>query len=74
MARLSNADQQALVNEFVASVKKFTPEWTAQSTDSDPGITLLQLFAWLGDVLSFEQDKIVAEGTIPEDVRRKLTT
>jgi hypothetical protein len=73
MARLSNAEQQALVDEFVASVKKFAPEWTAQSPDSDPGITLIELFAWLGDVLSFEQDKIAAEGAIPEDARRKLT-
>jgi hypothetical protein len=73
MTRLSKAEQQALVDEFVASVKRFTPEWTAQSPDSDPGITFIELAAWLGDVLSFEQDKIAATGAIPEDVRRKLT-
>jgi len=74
MARLSDAEQQALVNEFVASVKKFTPEWTTHSPDSDPGITLIELFAWLGDVLSLDQGKIAAEGGIPQDARRRLTT
>ena len=46
MARLSNTEQQALMEELVTSVKAFTPEWTAQS--SDPGIAIIELLAWLG--------------------------
>lgn len=70
MARLSNAEQHALVDELVASVRKFTPEWTAQF--SDPGIAIIELLAWLGDVLVSELDVIVAEAETLDHTRRVL--
>jgi hypothetical protein len=70
MARLSNAERHALVDELLASVKRFTPEWTAQS--SDPGVAIIELLAWLGDELSSEQDRIAAEAAIPDHTQRVL--
>src|SRR5215469_7051236 len=70
MARLSKAEQHALVDELVASVKRFAPEWTAQS--SDPGVAFIELLAWLGDELSSEQDRVAAEAAIPEHTQRVL--
>jgi hypothetical protein len=70
MARLSNNEQRALVDELVSSVKRFTPEWTAES--SDPGIAIIELLAWLGDVLASELDQVAAEATIPVPPRGRL--
>jgi hypothetical protein len=54
MARLTEEEQRALAGEFLAAVKRLVPEWT-NPPDSDPGVTLLELFAWLLDNLQFEQ-------------------
>ena len=37
-----------------------TPSWTDR-TSSDPGITILELLAYLADSLSYRQDAIAAE-------------
>jgi hypothetical protein len=39
------------------------PEWTDRN-DHDPGIALLELFAYLGDALSYYQDAIAAEARL----------
>lgn len=54
MARLSEDEQRALASEFVVAVQKIAPEWT-NPPDTDPGVTLLELFAWLLDQLQFVQ-------------------
>ena len=41
-----------LVAEARARIPRYTPEWTDHN-DSDPGITLVQLFAWLSDMLLY---------------------
>ena len=37
-----------------------TPKWS-DPTDHDPGVTLLELFAYAGDMLSYYQDRIAEE-------------
>jgi len=54
MSRLSENEQRELVNQIVACVKTFTPEWT-EHEPSDPGITLIELFVWLTDAIAFKQ-------------------
>ena len=41
-----------LYQELVRRIPTYTPEWTDYN-DSDPGVTLLQLFAWLGEILVY---------------------
>ncbi|HZG43224.1 MAG TPA: hypothetical protein VEY93_09700, partial [Longimicrobium sp.] len=41
-----------LVQELVARIPAHTPEWT-HPRPGDPGRTLLELFAWLGDALLY---------------------
>ena len=53
MDRLNQDEQRALVGELLAAVKRVTPEWT-NPTDHDPGVTLLELFAWLLDIVQFQ--------------------
>ena len=62
MDRLNENDQRALARELVATVQRFTPEWTLQP--SDPGITILELLAWVSDMLDFRQTEISEQGRV----------
>ena len=42
------------------------PEWTDQNSH-DPGIALVELFAYTADQLSYQQDKVAAEGYLQTD-------
>jgi predicted phage baseplate assembly protein len=46
-----------LVEEARARIPRYTREWT-DLNDSDPGITLVQLFAWLGELLLFRLNEV----------------
>jgi hypothetical protein len=37
-----------------------TPRWS-DATDHDPGVTLLELLAYAGDMLSYYQDRVAEE-------------
>jgi len=50
-----------IVTEARTRIARYTPEWTPVWTDvndSDPGITLVQLFAWLTEMLIYRMDKV----------------
>ena len=46
-----------LVGELLARIPAHTPEWTNPRL-GDPGVTLVQLFAWLGDTLLYRANRI----------------
>ena len=46
-----------LVAELLARIPAHTPEWTNPRT-GDPGRTLIELFAWLGDALLYRANLI----------------
>src|SRR5688572_32858076 len=46
-----------LVAELRTRIPRYTPEWT-DLNDSDPGITLAQLFAWLSDMLLYRMGRV----------------
>lgn len=46
-----------LVEDLVARIPAHTPEWTSP-TQGDPGRTLIDLFAWLGDTLLYRVNLI----------------
>jgi predicted phage baseplate assembly protein len=48
---------QELVSEARARIGRHSPEWTEHNV-SDPGITLIELFAWFTDVLSYRISRI----------------
>jgi hypothetical protein len=56
MSQLTDEQQRQLVSELVAAVKRFAPEWTSHSS-SDPGVTLLELLAWLSDIFYYQLDR-----------------
>lgn len=47
-ANLDDRDYEDLVKECILRIPRYCPEWTNYNP-SDPGITLIELFAWLTD-------------------------
>ena len=54
---LDDRSFEDLVNELVARIPAHTPEWT-NPRPGDPGRTLIELFAWLGDALLYRANLI----------------
>src|SRR5215213_3171901 len=54
---LDDRSWQQLRDELVRRIPVYTPEWTDHNA-SDPGITLLELFAFLGENLLFRFNQI----------------
>jgi len=51
----TDADWDDLVRDLTARVAVFAPDWT-EHTDSDPGVTIVELFAFLTESLLYRQD------------------
>src|SRR4051794_196233 len=49
-----------LVSESVAQINRLAPEWTDYNA-SDPGITLIELVAWLTEQNLYRTDRITPE-------------
>src|SRR3954454_18594192 len=54
---LDNRTQQELRDELVRRIPAYSPTWTNHN-ESDPGIALLELFAYLGESLLFRFNQI----------------
>ncbi len=62
---LDNRKYQDLLDEALARIPVHTPEWT-NFNQSDPGVTLIQVFAFLTETLLYRSNQI------PERNRRKF--
>src|SRR6185369_13285009 len=50
-----------LVAEVRTRIARYTPEWHptwSDVNDSDPGVTLAQVFAWLSEMLLFRMNRV----------------
>lgn len=54
---LDDRTYRDLVAEALTRIPRYTPEWT-DFNDSDPGITLLQLHAWLTELLIYRINQV----------------
>ena len=61
MHRLNKEQLQQFATTLLTQARALLPEWT-QFNDSDPGITLLELFAFLTENLLYRQNQIPARG------------
>ena len=62
---LDDRSFEQIVQEAIARIPVHTPEWTNHN-ESDPGITLLQLFAFMAESLLYRSNQI------PERNRKKF--
>jgi hypothetical protein len=61
MSRLNEEQFQQFATALLTQARATTPDWT-QSNDSDPGITLLELFAFLTENLLYRENQIPPRG------------
>ena len=54
--RLDDRNFEDLVDELLARIPAHTPEWVPQP--GDPGRTLLELFAWLGETILYRANLV----------------
>ena len=55
--KIDKRDYESILNEALARIPVHNPEWT-NFNDSDPGITLVQLFAYMTDKLFYRSNLI----------------
>lgn len=55
--KLDNRTFDDIYREALLRIPRYTPEWT-DFNESDPGITLLQLYSWLTEMMLFEMNQI----------------
>jgi len=54
---LDDYDFQKIVDEAKKLIPRFCPEWTDHNV-SDPGVALIELFAWMTDLLLFRVNQV----------------
>lgn len=64
MQRLNKNQLQQFANALLTQARATTPDWT-QLNDSDPGVTLLELFAFLTENLLYRENQIPPRGVAP---------
>jgi predicted phage baseplate assembly protein len=54
---LDDRTAENLYQELIRRIPTYTPEWTDYN-DSDPGVTLMQLFSWLSEIIIYRLNKV----------------
>ena len=57
LPKLDDRKWDDLVREAIDLIPKYCPEWTNHNA-SDPGITLIELFAWLIEILLYRLNRV----------------
>lgn len=63
LPRLDDHTYDSIVAEMRSRISRYTPEWApvwSDLNDSDPGVTMLQVFAWLGEMLTYRMNQVPA--------------
>src|ERR1700754_242538 len=58
LPNLDDRNFEQLLEEAKRRIPGYTPEWTNFNLDSDPGITIVQLFAFLTESLLYRANRI----------------
>ncbi len=66
LPQLDDRTYDDLVREVRTRIARYTPEWRPGESawtdvnDSDPGVTLAQVFAWLSEMLLYRMNRVPA--------------
>src|SRR5689334_7000106 len=55
--RLDDRRFQDIVDEATSRIPRYCPEWTDHNV-SDPGVALIELFAWMTDMLLYRVNQV----------------
>ena len=70
LLKYTSRDYNSIKSDLLSAINSVTSNWTSRE-DSDPGIMLLNLMAYLGDNLSFNLDMQALEMYFPTATQRK---
>lgn len=56
-------DYASILSDLLARIPTYLPEWTSQS-ESSFGVVLLEMFAYVGDILNYYLDRLMTEAFI----------
>jgi hypothetical protein len=65
----TSRDYTSLSSDLKGLIENFAPQWTSRDS-SDFGIVLLELFAYLGDILNYQIDRAANESFINTSTQR----
>jgi hypothetical protein len=65
----TSRDYTSLSSDLKALIENFAPQWTSRDS-SDFGIVLIELFAYLGDILNYQIDRAANESFISTSTQR----
>lgn len=65
----TSRDYTSLSSDLKGLIENFAPQWTSRDS-SDFGIVLLELFAYLGDILNYQIDRAANESFITTSTQR----
>ena len=65
----TSRDYAAIRDDLIANIPNFAPEWTSRDAN-DFGIIMLEMFAYVGDLMSFYIDKMANEAYIGTATQR----
>lgn len=60
LPQLDNLSFEELVDEARSLIPSLSPSWTDHNA-SDPGMTLIELFAWMSEMLIYRSDQVTPE-------------
>lgn len=63
LPNLDNRTYTDLVEEAIALIPTYAPDWTNYNP-SDPGITLIELFAYLSEMLLYRQNRVTDDNIV----------
>jgi hypothetical protein len=61
--RIDDEELRAMVLIVRERLARFSPHWT-DANDSDPGVTLLELVAWIGEALIYRTGELPERGRL----------
>jgi 3D (Asp-Asp-Asp) domain-containing protein len=65
----TSRDYTSISSDLKALIENFAPQWTSRDS-SDFGIVILELFAYLGDILNYQIDRAANESFISTSTQR----
>ena len=68
--KYTSRDYQSILNDVIALIPSYLPEWTDRSP-GDFGIVLIELFAYVGDILNYYSDRIANEAFLATAQQRQ---
>jgi hypothetical protein len=61
LPKLDDRTSKTILDEMIARIPRYAPEWKPVWTDlndSDPGVTMLQVFSWLAEQLGYRMNRV----------------